>query len=175
MKGDRLLEEGMGSDDHIRTAIRDSLQSFLSGPSLDGTRQQHRADRKAALFHIIRKSVHMLPCQYFRGSHESALPAVFRTQDQCQESQNRLAGTDVSLQEPVHQPGAREVCADLLPGRHLLLCEGKRQTLQKPVRPSGFSGDLCAAAPHISIACGFEEADGSAVLLPAVFPHGPWI
>ena len=64
-----------------------------------------------------RQAFQMLPRQYLGRRHQHTLPAGFHRDQQRQHGDQRLAGPDVALQQPVHAPRAGHVGGNLASAR----------------------------------------------------------
>ena len=76
----------------------------------------------------------MLLGEDFRRRHERDLQPVLHRDERGHQCHDRLAGTDVSLEQPVHRLDALHVADDL--GNRLLLISGQ---LERQHRPRGFA------------------------------------
>ena len=120
---DRFLKKGMGPDDHIGSPAGDLLQGLPARFSFYRACQQYRPDRKTAFLKISCQRIHVLSGQDLCGRHQGPLSPVFRAEDECQKSQDSLAGAHVSLEQTVHQVSSCQVAPDLPPD--LLLFRSK--------------------------------------------------
>ena len=101
-----FLDQGVGADDQIRAVGSDFLigQPFLL--RRHGTRYQNGPPIDPIGFKEGRHRFIMLSCQYLRGRHQRPLIAVFRGQKQRQHRDDRFSGTNIPLDQPVHDPSA---------------------------------------------------------------------
>src|SRR5262252_9964244 len=100
---DTFLDERMRSHDQIRVGIRRAL---------DRARQQGDTHAELCAERLDREEV--LLRERLRRCHQRALAVLLRRAQERMERDDSLAGADVSLKEPLHGHGARQVGVDLL-------------------------------------------------------------
>ena len=108
---DRLLEQGMGTDQHVDIPEGESFEHVVAlaaalAPGEEGDVDAGRGGER-------RDGVEVLPRQDFGRRHQRRLPARFdhgRGREQCH---HRLARSDVALQQPQHALRLGEIGGDL--------------------------------------------------------------
>ena len=106
---DLFLDQRMGSHDDICLVIPDFLigQSFL--PGCHGTGHQNRNFVDTMGLKQLQHTLIMLLCQHLRRHHQRPLEAIICSMKQSQDSNNRLTGTDIPLDQTVHHQTASKI------------------------------------------------------------------
>ena len=98
---------------------------------------------------LEREEVLLREC--LRRRHQRALPSRLHGAQETVERDDRLAGPDLALQQPLHRHGTLEVTVDLVDGALLMLCELEREdvavALDELARRSERRSDLGLAFP----------------------------
>ena len=125
----RVLDEGVGADTDGRGAAAERLQGRLPLPApLAGGEPRHgepeRLDERA-------HRPEVLLGEDLGGRHEHRLRARFHGRQERHHGDDRLAGADIPLEQPVHGHRAPQVRPDLRPDALLRRGQGERELAQE--------------------------------------------
>jgi hypothetical protein len=120
-KRDRLLEQGVGADEHMDVAERELFEDLVALASALAAGQDGDVD--ASCGGERRDGVEVLPRQQLGRRHQRRLPAAFDDGGRRQQRHHRLARSHVALQQPQHALGLGEIGDDLGDGTPLRRCQ----------------------------------------------------
>ena len=126
------LDERMRADGDPDVTRRDELVRGAALPRRQARREERDADAELGAEALDREEV--LLGEGLRRGHERALAAGLDRPQQAVEGDRGLAGAHVSLQQPLHRGGAREVGVDLLHRPLLRSRQRERQHVAVPGR-----------------------------------------
>ena len=108
---DGILEERVRADEEVDAAAGERVEDLRPGLALHAARQELGAEARLAEDAEDRREV-LLGEDLGRG-HERRLPAALGREDGREDGDDRLAASDVALEEPPHRAPGAEVFADL--------------------------------------------------------------
>ena len=169
---DLLLDERMRPDDDLRITRGDQLadDSVLLRPQR--ARQQRDADAEGRAQLVDREEV--LLGERLGRRHQRALPPHLDRAEQRMQRDDRLPGSDLSLEEPLHGDGPVEIRVDLRHRALLVRSEGERE--RRPITRDELARRGRAAAPKRSPVrrpCAGERAGGRGARRTRAAPARP--
>ena len=125
-----LLNQRVRPDYYVEFVRGDFLVKFLAHFNRTGDFRAQQSDANSKVAQQRRKFFVVLTCQNLGRCHERALKAAFNGLDQCQQRDNRFAGTHVALNQAAHGQFALHVFGDDAENFFLVARQRERQRRQ---------------------------------------------
>ena len=166
-----LRQQGVGADHDVDLPRRQALQHTGPDRSADAVRQQLDADlplveqtlrsRDGRTLEQLDDAHVVLLGQDLGGRHERTLVPPVHCGHERSDSDESLPGTDVSLEQPVHGHGRREVGEDLVDHAPLGIGELPGQVTQEPLQHRAVDdvGDACGRRLELPLGAHEGELD----------------
>src|SRR5690606_25581821 len=136
------LEEGMGADQYLQAATRQTIVNVLSLGSFCRARQKR--DGNAHNIRILLQVLEMLLSQYFGRRHECTLRAAVNGKQHGDKRNDGFPAPYISLQQSIHLFSGTQVCIDFMNYSLLSVCQFKRQVIVVKL------SDQCCGVEHLS-------------------------
>ena len=147
-KGHRVLKDRMRAHENVNRAICQILQLLTTRGAFIPPGEH--IDSHPGTIGQRPQTLQMLAGQNFRGSHQNTLPAALDRLQQSHKAHQCFSSPDISLQQPIHAPGAGHIRPNLRNCLALRSCGCIGQLLQNfLLQMTRACGDPACANPRL--------------------------